>query len=98
MKKKIQDISRALECINISAMLASHLFGENHKNWHRRGFGILIAGIGVFVIHSCTGQFFLIEYFGDLVGAYLHGIAILPWIENIENHKNFKHVTDQSNS
>lgn len=75
--------------LDLSKKVYSHLLGENHTPTHRKIAGVIIMFVGIgFIKTIYIVPFEMVHIVGDVIGAFIHGVGTLPFIENITNHKN----------
>lgn len=74
IKDKVQNL-------NVTKTVCNHLIGENHSNMHRLLTGVIIMSAGVFI--SKSGNGFVMHIIADVVGYAIHGIGLIPFVENL---------------
>ncbi|HXS59742.1 MAG TPA: hypothetical protein VN703_02900 [Candidatus Sulfopaludibacter sp.] len=79
-------IKSVLNKMNISKHILNHLVGKDHTNTHRRIVGALIMSFGIaFIKIFSLIHFETIQFCAEIIGAGIHGIGLLPFINSIEN-------------
>ena len=81
---------RCLEFLNLSKLIAKHLMGENHTKQHHRAVGIVIIIFGVLMSEITPHS---IRIFAAIIGQSLHGIGLIPFINELEKTKENEHTT-----
>lgn len=75
-----------IEKVDVPKIICVHLIGEDHTLHHRMGVGFIIMSIGVLISRFSEGSFYIIHFFGDLVGFAIHGIGTIPFGEALTQH------------
>ena len=76
---------KTLQFLDLSKIITYHIIGKNHTITHRKCTGVVLAIVGVCIAHGfASADIFIIKLFGDVVGYALHGIGIIPFIEQLE--------------
>lgn len=77
-------LGQAIRKINIFHPLCRGVFGAQHVFLHRAVFGIVIMVCGV-LIAKTLGHHpeFVLSVVGDAIGYGLHGIGLIPFVEEI---------------
>ncbi|MEO6302692.1 MAG: hypothetical protein ABIP51_05935 [Bacteroidia bacterium] len=72
----------------IGEFMCKHLTNEEFTSKHHKRVGLSIATFGVLLAHiTAESSYFLIKFFGDLIGYGFHGLGLIPIFKNFEKEK-----------
>jgi len=78
---------KIISLLNIHKTIANHVVGKNHTVLHRRISGIIVMciGVGIVKLSLILAEGAMIHYAFDIIGYAVHGIGMIPFVEEVES-------------